>query len=293
MTEPSMTTPGGMTCDEVTELSGLFVLDALRAGRASRGGGSPRDMSRGARRGARHGRSGACAGFARSTGRCSARAEVARDGRLRRRRGGGPAHRAGCCCARRHASRPRCPAATPPASECHRYPRRHRSMCRIAPPGGCRRGLDGRLQSPPFSFSRWSACGRWASNPRSTKPTSVRRCCPTPSRLTRAPDSQTAVLDDPNSSAAGFAAVTADGTAYVVLSDLPPAPSGMTYQGWYIVDNAPVSAGLVTVGPDGLMLMTDSQPAAGTSAVAFTLEPAGGSEQPTSQPFVVGELQSA
>jgi len=107
------------------------------------------------------------------------------------------------------------------------------------------------------------------------------------------PGSQTARLDDPNSTATGFAAVTPDGTAYVVMAGLPPAPSGKTYQGWYIVNGAPVSAGLVTVGPDGLMLMTDSQPAPGTTAVAFTVEPNGGSEQPTSQPFVVGELQSA
>jgi hypothetical protein len=107
------------------------------------------------------------------------------------------------------------------------------------------------------------------------------------------PGSQTARLDDPNSTATGFAAVTPDGTAYVVMAGLPPAPSGKTYQGWYIVNGAPVSAGLVTVGPDGLMLMTDSQPAPGTTAVAFTVEPTGGSSQPTSDPFVVGELQSA
>jgi len=107
-----------------------------------------------------------------------------------------------------------------------------------------------------------------------------------------APGSQTAVLEDPSSDASGFAAVTADGTAYVVMAGLPPAPAGQTYQGWYIVNGAPVSAGLVTVGPDGLMLMTDSQPAPGTSAVAFTVEPAGGSDQPTTQPFVVGDLSA-
>jgi anti-sigma-K factor RskA len=105
-----------------------------------------------------------------------------------------------------------------------------------------------------------------------------------------APDSQTAILDDANSNATGFAAVSADGTAYVVMSGLEPAPSGKTYQAWFIANGAPVSAGLATVGADGLMVMSNSQPAPGTTAVALTLEPAGGSEQPTSDPFAVGTL---
>jgi anti-sigma-K factor RskA len=108
-----------------------------------------------------------------------------------------------------------------------------------------------------------------------------------------APDSQTAVLQDTSGNGVGFAAVSADGTAYVVVSGLDPAPAGQTYQAWFIADGAPVSAGLASVGPDGLMVISNDQPAPGTSAVALTVEPAGGSDQPTTTPFVQGELQAA
>ncbi len=105
-----------------------------------------------------------------------------------------------------------------------------------------------------------------------------------------ASDSQTAVLDDVNSDASGFAAVTASGEVYLVMSGLEPAPSGKTYQAWFIADGVPVSAGLATVSPDGLMVMSNDQPAPGSTAVARTLEPTGGSDQPTSDPFAVGTL---
>jgi anti-sigma-K factor RskA len=107
-----------------------------------------------------------------------------------------------------------------------------------------------------------------------------------------APGSQTAVLRDTNGAGVGFAAVSTDGTAYVVASGLEPAPTGKTYQAWFIADGTPISAGLASVGPDGLMVMSNDQPAPGTTAVALTLEPSGGSAQPTSAPFVVGELQA-
>jgi len=108
-----------------------------------------------------------------------------------------------------------------------------------------------------------------------------------------APGSAVAVLRDTNGNGIGFAAVSSDGTAYVVASGLEPAPVGKTYQAWFIADGAPVSAGLASVGPEGLMVMSNDQPAPGTTAVALTVEPSGGSDQPTSDPFVVGQLQNA
>ena len=105
-----------------------------------------------------------------------------------------------------------------------------------------------------------------------------------------APGSQVAVLRDSDGNGIGFAAVSTDGTAYVVASGLEPAPAGKTYQAWFIADGAPVSAGLASVTPDGLMVMSNDEPAPGTTAVALTVEPSGGSDQPTTEPFVVGEL---
>jgi anti-sigma-K factor RskA len=108
-----------------------------------------------------------------------------------------------------------------------------------------------------------------------------------------APNSVVATMTDSEGNATGFAAVSADGTAYVVMAGLEPAPAGQTYQAWFIADGTPVSAGLASVGADGLMVMSNDHPAPGTTAVALTVEPSGGSAQPTTEPFVVGELQSA
>jgi anti-sigma-K factor RskA len=107
-----------------------------------------------------------------------------------------------------------------------------------------------------------------------------------------APGSATATLRDSGGDGVGFAAVSEDGTAYVVASGLDAAPAGKTYQAWFIADGTPVSAGLASVGANGLMVMSNEEPAPGTTAVALTLEPTGGSDQPTTDPFVVGELQA-
>lgn len=90
----------------------------------------------------------------------------------------------------------------------------------------------------------------------------------------------------------GFAAVTADGRAYVVMIGLPEAPTGQTYQAWFIRDDQPTSAGLLTVDRDGYAVLTNSSPLAGVQVVALTLERAGGSAQPTSAPFALGEVRT-
>jgi len=107
------------------------------------------------------------------------------------------------------------------------------------------------------------------------------------------PGSSVAILrDSANPDASGFAAVSADGRAYLVMVGLPEAPAGQTYQAWYMANDQPVSAGLLTVDADGYAVLA-GQPVPGTQAVVLTREPTGGSEQPTSEPFVVGELRPA
>jgi anti-sigma-K factor RskA len=44
------------------------------------------------------------------------------------------------------------------------------------------------------------------------------------------------------------------------------------------------------VGQDGDLIESGMQPMAGTDVVAFTLEPTGGSDQPTSAPIITGSL---
>lgn len=90
----------------------------------------------------------------------------------------------------------------------------------------------------------------------------------------------------------GFAAFRSDGTGVLVLEGLAPAPSGRTYQAWYMADGQPRSAGLVKVHADGLAIATGLQPSGPIDAVALTVEPAGGSPQPTTAPFVLGTFTS-
>jgi anti-sigma-K factor RskA len=78
------------------------------------------------------------------------------------------------------------------------------------------------------------------------------------------------------------------GKAAIDVTGLPPAPEGKTYQLWYVgPDQVARSAGLLTADAEGngsMLLQGDANAAA---AVGMTVEPAGGSTQPTTDPLVV------
>lgn len=82
----------------------------------------------------------------------------------------------------------------------------------------------------------------------------------------------------------------------VVLAtfNLPPAPAGRTYQLWGIeTGKAPVSLGTFNTGADGAGRVRLSVPEGVRIAVgAVTEEPEGGSPQPTTTPFLVGQLRT-
>ncbi len=81
----------------------------------------------------------------------------------------------------------------------------------------------------------------------------------------------------------------------LVAFDLPPAPSGRTYQLWGIGDAGnPVSLGTFDTDASGRALVGRPVPADAEFTVsAVTEEPAGGSPQPTTTPFLVGSWRSA
>lgn len=81
----------------------------------------------------------------------------------------------------------------------------------------------------------------------------------------------------------------------VAAQNLPPLPQGRTYQLWGIRGTeAPVSLGTFDSGSEGEALVTLPASAAGAYEVsAITEEPAGGSPQPTTQPFLVGAWTAA
>lgn len=72
----------------------------------------------------------------------------------------------------------------------------------------------------------------------------------------------------------------------VISFDLPPAPNGRAYQAWQIADGKPVSLGLIN-GSGPLTVNADLKDA---SAIAISVEPPGGSQQPTTTPILVSQF---
>jgi anti-sigma-K factor RskA len=77
------------------------------------------------------------------------------------------------------------------------------------------------------------------------------------------------------------------------LMSWPSPPQGRTYQAWYIAGGRPVSAGVFGGSPDGLQVVQLAPLAPAAQAFAVTVEPAGGSAQPTTEPLFVRPLTSS
>jgi anti-sigma-K factor RskA len=75
------------------------------------------------------------------------------------------------------------------------------------------------------------------------------------------------------------------GVAVMELS-LPEPPPARDYQAWGIIDGVPVSLGIV---PHSGAVALEAN-LAGATAVAISEEPAGGSGEPTTEPFLVAPL---
>ena len=94
----------------------------------------------------------------------------------------------------------------------------------------------------------------------------------------------------PNSSARVYWDV--QGNRWVVTADLPPAPEDKVYQLWFVTPTEKISAGLIT--PDktghGFAVVPFPPNAAHLAAAAITLEPRGGSQQPTMPIYALGKV---
>ena len=82
------------------------------------------------------------------------------------------------------------------------------------------------------------------------------------------------------------AAVLPDGVGYVVDTAMPGLPADRTYQLWSLTSGRPVSAGLMGPRPS----VSRFHLAPGARGLAVTVEPEGGSAQPTSPPVATGEV---
>jgi anti-sigma-K factor RskA len=80
-------------------------------------------------------------------------------------------------------------------------------------------------------------------------------------------------------------------TAFVSTAALAPLPADKTYQLW-LIDEQPESVGLFETDPSGVgrVAVQAQKPLSEYQYIGITVEPAGGSPQPTTQPIVLNNL---
>jgi anti-sigma-K factor RskA len=111
--------------------------------------------------------------------------------------------------------------------------------------------------------------------------------------LISAPDAKIMTLagtDMAKSAHAKFVFDRNTGRAMLMAYDLPPAPAGKAYQLWFIMEGKPPMPGQVfNTDASGHAEMSEQLPAEARSANTFavTLEPQGGTNAPTSPPYLL------
>ncbi len=81
----------------------------------------------------------------------------------------------------------------------------------------------------------------------------------------------------------------------LVVSDLAPLPPGKVYQFWLIKGDTPVSAGLFSVDEQGrgVLSVRASEPVGSFDAIGVSIEPEGGSPQPTGDIVMLSKLSGS
>jgi anti-sigma-K factor RskA len=89
------------------------------------------------------------------------------------------------------------------------------------------------------------------------------------------------LIADPNSS-----------SGILVIAGLASLEPGKTYQVWLINASVPVSAGLLTVDANGqgVFILTADSAIGSFNSLGISIEPEGGSEQPTGEIVVFSDL---
>jgi anti-sigma-K factor RskA len=86
--------------------------------------------------------------------------------------------------------------------------------------------------------------------------------------------------------------VTLEGDrAVLVVEDMPPIPEGKTYQIWVIEGDVPRPSGLFEPKQDSVAAVVE-HPVGGGDVIAVTVEPEGGSPQPTTEPMLSAEVRT-
>ncbi|MFJ4168411.1 anti-sigma factor domain-containing protein [Paenarthrobacter sp. NPDC089714] len=112
-------------------------------------------------------------------------------------------------------------------------------------------------------------------------------------QVLQAQDVQKKTADVPGGGTATISASSAKDSFVVLMNGVSPAPSGKVYQLWTLPKDgsAPVSQG--TMDAESLSKPAVVKGLSSASSVAITVEPAGGSKEPTSAPVVVVPLGAA
>lgn len=101
-----------------------------------------------------------------------------------------------------------------------------------------------------------------------------------------AADARSTSLDFPDGASATVTHSDSVGKAVIETHDMPPPPEGMVYQIWYDQPgDGMVSAGLMPVAANQTLLLTGD--AASATGAGITVEPEGGSDEPTSEPIAL------
>jgi anti-sigma-K factor RskA len=108
----------------------------------------------------------------------------------------------------------------------------------------------------------------------------------------RAADAEKVFLDLGEAGRATVVRSKSEDRAVIVTEDMVAAPSGKDYELWFQTpDEAMVPAGLMPDAPDQTVVLEG--PAADAIAVGITVEPDGGSDEPTLPPIALFDLTEA
>ncbi|RYP87188.1 anti-sigma factor [Nocardioides guangzhouensis] len=111
-------------------------------------------------------------------------------------------------------------------------------------------------------------------------------------RVLNDPEAEHVHQEFPGGAAATLVRSKAEGKAVLVTTKMPPAPDGKVYELWFQdASGSMVPAGLMPPKSDQTVLLSGD--ATDASAVGITVEPAGGSDEPTSDPIALFELGAA
>ncbi|MFH0241675.1 anti-sigma factor domain-containing protein [Streptomyces sp. HK10] len=111
-------------------------------------------------------------------------------------------------------------------------------------------------------------------------------------RLLAAPDTRIAAGELPGGGSATVVVSRSRDRAAFLASRLPEPPAGKVYQLWFDDEGAMRPAGVVDASGGRAAVMMDG-PVAGADGMGVTVEPEGGSAQPTSEPLAVMEFPAA